>query len=94
MIENSPIHHRTIYNSFEKLKRAASDGKFKIKSLRIKTSDNEMEEHLTNKLGLPLIYPNQSTKKIASVTHLPSLSPTKGQSTSIVKSRVKSFKII
>jgi hypothetical protein len=58
MIENSPIKHKTIYNSFSKLQRASSDGKFRVKSIRVKTVSNEIEDHITQKLGLPLIYPN------------------------------------
>jgi hypothetical protein len=77
MLENSPIKHKTIYNSFSKLQRASSDGKFRMKSLRIKTSPNEMEDHITHKLGLPLIFPNQSIKKIASASPQISNSPSK-----------------
>lgn len=40
MIENSPLKHKTIYNSFTKLQRASSDGKFRVKSIRIKTVNN------------------------------------------------------
>lgn len=42
MIENSPISHKTIYNSFTKLQKVSSDGRFRVKSLRVKTLSNEI----------------------------------------------------
>ena len=66
MIENSPIANKAIYDSFVKLQRVSSDGRFRVKSLRVKTVTNDMDEHVAQKLGLPSIYSNQSSKKIFS----------------------------
>lgn len=53
-----------------------------------------MEEHLSKKLGLPLIKPNQSHKKLLSATHLPNESFSKEQSLSILRARIQSFKVV
>jgi hypothetical protein len=89
MLENSPIRHKTIYNSFSKLQSASSDAKFRMKSLRIKTSSNEMEDHIRHKLGLPLIFPNQSVKKIASASPQILYSPSKVDSSKNSKGKRK-----
>lgn len=65
-----------------------------MKSIRVKTASNEMEEHITSKLGLPLIYPTQSQKKLAFTAGNPQASPAKGLSTSAAKPRALSFKIV
>lgn len=91
MIENSPIRHKTIYNSFEKLQRASSDAKFRVKSIRLKTISNDLENHITKKLGLPIIYSNKSQAKIASASSKALESPVKAWN---AKPKSKSAKII
>ena len=42
MIENSGLSHRSIYDSFTKFQRIASDNKFRTKSIRVKTVNQEL----------------------------------------------------
>jgi hypothetical protein len=39
MIENSPIASKSVSHSINKLQKAASESRFKIKSLRVKTTN-------------------------------------------------------
>jgi hypothetical protein len=55
---------------------------------------NEMEDHISQKLGLPLIYPSQSQKKIASASPQVYDSPTKTESNPKLNGKVKIVKII
>lgn len=41
MAELSPIKSRRIANSMDKLQKATSEGRFRIKSFRVKTVEND-----------------------------------------------------
>ena len=95
MIENSLISHRSIYESFSKFQRTASDNKFRTKSIRVKTVNNDIEEHLVQKIGLPAIYPNASTAKLKPLESAKKMMNTsKELMPSPVKKRSQSYKII
>jgi hypothetical protein len=53
-----------------------------------------MEDHITQKLGLPLIYPNQSQKKIISASSQQFKSPVRSGSSKNLKQSAKNVKII
>ena len=67
MIENSLISHKSVYDSWNKFQRTASDKKFKTKSIRVKTVNQDIDDHLVQKIGLPVIFPNQSQSKLNSL---------------------------
>lgn len=64
MIERSAISNRSVYEQFVKFQRTASDHKFRAKSFRLKTTNSDLDKHLIQKIGLPVIHTNQSFAKI------------------------------
>ena len=91
MIENSLLGQRQVGQKFEKLQKASSDHRFRVKSLRVKTHSNDIEEHLNHRLGLPLIKPSHSQQKITSATKL---TLDKDRSMSLIRSKLQSSKVI
>ena len=77
MIENSLISHKSVYDSWNKFQRTASDQKFRTKSIRVKTVNQDMDEHLVQKIGLPVIYPNQSQSKLQPLSSVQKLQSNK-----------------
>ena len=51
--------------SLSKLQKVSSDGKFRVRSLRVKTIDNETDRHLAQKLGLEMA--RGSIKRLPSI---------------------------
>jgi len=94
MIENSLISNRDVYAAFLKFQRVSSDHKFRTKSIRTKTISNEMEDHITQKLGLPLIYNNHSQAKLNPTMSSVKMLPNQESNTVIEKVRAQSYKII
>ena len=93
MIENSLISHRSVYDSFSKFQRTASDHKFRTKSIRMRTVTNDLDEHIVQKIGLPVIHPSQSAVKFKPLESAKKIT-SQELSASPVKKRVQSFKII
>ena len=79
MIENSVISHKNIFNSFTKFQRTASDHKFRTKSIRVKTVNQDIDEHLAQKIGLPVIFPSQSLVKFKPVDSVQKFTTTSQQ---------------
>ncbi len=74
MIENSVISSRTIYEAYCKFQRSASDHKFRTKSLRVKTVNTDLDDHLAQKIGLPVIANNGSRAKLSPLSSAKKLS--------------------
>ena len=55
---------------------------------------NELEDHLVNKIGLPVIYPSQSTQRFKPGQSNKKLGMSPEQRTSSKRIRVQSYKII
>jgi len=94
MIENSLLSNKDVYAAFTKFQRVSSDYKFRAKSIRVKTISNDMEEHITQKLGLPVIYNNHSQVKFHTMMNSAKPLPNQDYNTSIEKARAQSYKIV
>lgn len=76
------------------MQRTSSDYRFRVKSLRIKTINNDLDEHIVQKIGLPVIYPNQSTTKFNAKGSHKKIFQNQESSKSLLKVRSQSYKII
>ena len=60
----------------------------------MKTSNNDLDNHLVEKIGLPVIHTNQSFAKINTLSNTKSMSLQKSLGKNPVKLRINSYKIV